>query len=219
MNSLKIKGINEDIPIGKILCIGRNYEEHIKEMKAKIPEEPIIFQKPASSLVRNGEPIRYPPFSSDLQHEVELVIVMGKKGKNITQEDAYEYVLGYAVGLDMTLRDVQSKAKKEGLPWTIAKGFDTSAPVSDVILKERIPDPQNLIITCSVNGSIRQKSSTKNMISPVDKIISQISKFFTLEKGDLIFTGTPEGISSVHVGDIIDIEITGYIKSSHKVIK
>ena len=153
-----------------------------------------------------------------MQHEVELVVVIGKTGKNISEADAHDYILGYAVGLDMTLRDIQAKAKKEGLPWTVAKGFDSSAPVSDIVPKEIIADPGNLTITCKVNGSLRQSSSTKNMIMPVNRIVAYISSIFVLEPGDLIFTGTPEGVGPVKIGDVIEAEITGLIKTSHRIL-
>ncbi len=216
--SLRIHNIHTEIGIGKILCLGRNYAEHVKEMNAQIPEDPVIFLKPTSSLVRNGEPVFYPPISQNMQHEVELVVVIGKTGKNISVADVPDYILGYAVGLDMTLRDIQAKAKKDGLPWTVAKGFDFSAPVSDIVPKEIITDPGNLTITCKVNGSLRQSSSTKNMIMPVNKIVAYISQIFMLEPGDLIFTGTPEGVGPVKIGDLIEAEIIGFIKTSHRIL-
>jgi len=216
--SLRIHNTHTEIGVGKILCLGRNYAEHVKEMNAQFPEDPVIFLKPTSSLVRNGEAVFYPPISQNMQHEVELVVVIGKTGKNISEADAYDYILGYAVGLDMTLRDIQAKAKKEGLPWTVAKGFDSSAPVSDIVPKEIITDPGNLTITCKVNGSLRQNSSTKNMIMPVNRIVAYISSIFVLEPGDLIFTGTPEGVGPVKIGDVIEAEITGLIKTSHRIL-
>jgi 2-keto-4-pentenoate hydratase/2-oxohepta-3-ene-1,7-dioic acid hydratase in catechol pathway len=215
--SLLINNSRSEITVGKILCLGRNYAEHVKEMNAKLMEEPVIFSKPTSALIRNGEPICFPSISQNLHHEVELVIVIGKTGKNIPETKSLDHIMGYAVGLDMTLRDVQSKAKKEGLPWTVAKGFDTSAPVSDIIPKQEIPDPAGLTITCRVNGSVRQKSSTRNMIMPVGYIIAYISSIFKLETGDLIFTGTPEGVGPVQIGDIVEAEIEGLIKTAHRV--
>jgi 2-keto-4-pentenoate hydratase/2-oxohepta-3-ene-1,7-dioic acid hydratase in catechol pathway len=216
--SLKINNFHKEITAGKILCVGRNYAEHIKEMNAQLPEEPVVFMKPTSAIVRNGNPVFYPPISQNMQHEVELVIIIGKAGKNIPANRANDYIMGYAVGLDMTLRDIQSKAKKEGLPWTIAKGFDYSAPISDIIPKDKIVDPGNLTITCKVNGSLRQSSSTKNMILPVNKIIKYISSIFALEPGDLIFTGTPEGVGPVKIGDLVEAEMVGYIKTSHRIL-
>jgi acylpyruvate hydrolase len=216
--SLKINNTTSEVAVGKILCLGRNYAEHVKEMNVKVTEDPVIFLKPTSALVRNGEPVFYPPITQNLHHEVELVLVIGRTGKNIPESDAKNYIMGYAIGLDMTLRDIQSKAKKEGLPWTVAKGFDCSAPVSDIIPKEKINDPDNLTIICKVNGDVRQKSSTKNMIMPTDRIVSYISSIFKLEPGDLIFTGTPEGVGPVKIGDIVEAEIAGYIKTTHRIM-
>jgi len=216
--TLLIHNTQTEIEAGKILCLGRNYAEHVKEMNAKATEDPVIFFKPTSSLIRNGDPIYYPPISRNMHHEVELVIIIGKAGKKIHKSDAYDHVLGYAVGLDMTLRDIQAKAKKEGLPWTIAKGFDCSAPVSDIIPKEKISDPGSLKLTCKVNGELRQSSSTGKMIMKTDDIIEYISSIFMLEPGDLIFTGTPEGVGPVSTGDIIEAEMEGYIKTSHKIL-
>jgi 2-keto-4-pentenoate hydratase/2-oxohepta-3-ene-1,7-dioic acid hydratase in catechol pathway len=216
--SLIINNSKTEIPAGKILCLGRNYAEHVKEMNVRAGEDPVIFLKPTSALIRDGDPIFYPSISQNLHHEVELVIVIGKMGKNIPEDKVQDYILGYAIGLDMTLRDLQSKAKKEGLPWTIAKGFDTSAPLSNIIPREKISNPDNLTIICKVNGSIRQSSSTKNMIMPVKSIVSYISSIFKLEYGDLIFTGTPEGVGPVKIGDIVEAEMEGYIKTTHPIM-
>lgn len=136
-----------------------------------------------------------------------MVVVIGKAGRNISREQALNHVAGYAVGLDMTLRDLQSEAKKKGLPWSVAKGFDTSAPVSRVVEKEKVPSPQNLDLTLRVNGILRQHSNTRNMIFGIDEIISFISSVFTLEEGDLIFTGTPEGVGEVVSGDQLEAEL------------
>jgi 2-keto-4-pentenoate hydratase/2-oxohepta-3-ene-1,7-dioic acid hydratase in catechol pathway len=174
--------------------------------------------KPSTAIISGSDKIIIPKISIEVHHEVELVVVVGKDAKNIPAKNAYNYIAGYAVGLDMTLRDVQSDAKKKGNPWTVAKGFDTSAPISEVIPKAQIKNPHDLTITCRVNGALRQKSSTGKMIFSIDKIIEYISSIFTLEEGDLIFTGTPEGVGQVKAGDIIEAELEGYIKISHQVI-
>ncbi len=217
MKQVKIKNTNELISVGKILCIGRNYIEHAAEMKSEIPQKPVLFLKPSTALIYNGDIIHIPKISHNLHHEVELVVVIAKEGKNISKKDAYEYVLGYAVGLDMTLRDVQDEAKKKGLPWTIAKGFDTSAPISDVILADQIDDPHQLELVCKVNGKIRQQDTTNKMIFKIDQLIEYISSIFTLERGDLIFTGTPAGVAQVVDGDILEAEISGIIKINNSV--
>lgn len=218
MKKIKVKYSNELIPVGKIICIGRNYFEHALEMKADIPESPVIFLKPSTALIYDGDSIIIPKISNNLHHEVELVVAISKEAKKIKIESAYEYVLGYGVGLDMTLRDVQSEAKKKGLPWSVAKGFDTSAPISDIIPADKIKDPHKLELICKVNGEVRQQDSTEKMIFKIDKLIHYISEIFTLERGDLIFTGTPEGVSQVLPGDVIEAEINGIVKIKNTVI-
>lgn len=217
MKTVTIRKTKEQIQVGKIICIGRNYIEHAKEMQADIPVTPVIFLKPPSAIIQDGEGIIIPKISNDMHHEVELVVVIGKDGKSIPVSEADSYILGYAIGLDMTLRDVQAEAKKKGLPWTVAKGFDTSAPISEVLLKDEVPEPQNLNLICRVNGSVRQQSNTDKMIFNVNKLIEYISSIITLEQGDLIYTGTPEGVSQVNNGDTIEAELAGYIKITHKV--
>ena len=217
MKTAKLEGSSKEIQIGKILCLGRNYTEHAKEMKAEVPSAPVIFKKPSTAIIRNNEDIIIPKISSEPHHEVELIVAIGKNGKNIKANAAQEYVLGYGIGLDMTLRDIQNEAKKKGLPWSVAKGFDTSAPISELIPAEKITDPHNLIIQCTVNVSVRQRSSTREMIFSIEQIIEYISSIFTLESGDLIFTGTPEGVGAVNDGDIIEAELVGYTKISHRV--
>ena len=217
MKTIKLEGTQKEYTVGKILCLGRNYIEHAKEMHAEVPKEPVIFLKPPTAIIWNKEDIRIPKISKEPHHEVELVVAIGQNGKDIPRADAFQYVLGYGIGLDMTLRDVQNDAKKKGLPWSVAKGFDTSAPVSDIVPISKIKDSHNLGIRCTVNGIIRQDSSTKNLIFSIDKIIEYISSIFTLEVGDLIFTGTPEGVGIVNDGDVIEAELVGYTKISHRV--
>jgi acylpyruvate hydrolase len=197
----------EFVDVGKLLCLGRNYLEHAKEMKAEVPTSPVVFLKPSTAVILSGSTVLLPPFSHELHHEVEMVVLIGKEGKNIPRQRAYEHVSGYAVGLDMTLRDIQAEAKKKGLPWSVAKGFDTSAPVSAFRARRFVPDPHRLRISLKVNGSLRQDSNTSNMIFPIDFVVSYLSSIFTLEAGDLIFTGTPEGVGQVFPGDVIEAEL------------
>jgi 2-keto-4-pentenoate hydratase/2-oxohepta-3-ene-1,7-dioic acid hydratase in catechol pathway len=193
------------IRVSKIVCLGANYGEHNQEMKREFsPPQPLLFLKPATAIIHDGETIEPPPFSSSLHHEVELVAVIGKEGKHISAKNAMEHITGYAVGLDMTLRDVQDVAKKKGHPWSVAKGFDTSAPISDAVPAQTVTEPHKLDIQLKVNGNIRQKSNTSKMVFKLDYQIAYISSIFKLEKGDLIFTGTPEGVSQVASGDIIE---------------
>ena len=206
---------DKKMAIGKIICLARTYKKHAKEMDAYVTKKPLLFLKPASSVIFNHEEIVIPNISKSVHHEVELGIVIGKKAKNIDKKDAMKHVYGYLLGLDITARDIQSEAKKNGWPWGIAKGFDTFAPISKIVLKERVKDPQNLDIWLKVNDEIRQKSNTKNMVLSIEEIIEFISDIMTLEPGDLILTGTPEGVSEIKkkdvikagLGDIINLEV------------
>jgi len=207
MKYLKFKNSNESVPIGKLVCVGRNYLEHAKELGNDAPEFPIIFLKPASNVIFSGENVIHPPYSNNLQHEVELVLYIGRDIKNANDEEAENSIGGYAVGLDMTLRDLQFELKKNGEPWTLAKCFDTAAVLSDIVLKSDYKLKCNENISLSVNGVVKQNSDLSKMIfSPVE-IIKYISARMTLEKGDLIFTGTPEGVSKVIPGDKIEASI------------
>jgi 2-keto-4-pentenoate hydratase/2-oxohepta-3-ene-1,7-dioic acid hydratase in catechol pathway len=208
VKTVQIKGSAEQIPVGKIVCIGQNYAEHIKEMKAETPKTPVFFLKPPTAIIKNGEAIELPSVSNDVHHEVELTILIGKDGKNIAQGSAMSHVAGFGVGLDMTLRDVQAEAKRKGLPWTLAKGFDTSAPLSDFVPKDQVKDAKSLTLNLAVNGAMRQDSSTSDLIFSVDQLIAYISKFITLEKGDVIYTGTPKGVSQVRSGDNLEASLT-----------
>jgi acylpyruvate hydrolase len=195
--------------IGKILCIGRNYSEHIKELGNAPPDAPVIFIKPASSVIGEGEAIVIPPYSRDCHHEAELALLIGRKGKDIPEDQAMEYIAGYGVGIDLTLRDVQGELKKKGLPWEIAKGFDTSCPLSAFAEASDVADPQNLQIRLTVNGKIRQDGNTSMMIHRIPSIIRHMSGCFTLEPGDVILTGTPAGVSRIVSGDTLAAEIPG----------
>ncbi len=192
---------------GSIYCIGRNYAEHIKEMKSTRTETPVVFIKPRSSLVLNNGSVHLPEESANVHHEVELVLLIGKTCRNVTAEDALNAIKAYAVGIDVTTRDIQSDAKKSGLPWSLAKGFDTFAPVGNFVSFEEGTDLQNMDISVSVNGEARQQGNTRDMIFPVADIISYLSHRFTLYPGDLIFTGTPEGVSQIKAGDKIEAQI------------
>ncbi|MCX6671319.1 MAG: fumarylacetoacetate hydrolase family protein [Euryarchaeota archaeon] len=180
------------VRIGKIICLARTYKEHAREMNTVVTEDPLLFLKPTSSVIFDHETIIIPKRSQCLHHEVELGIILGKKGKHVTEENARQYILGYLVALDITARDIQAVAKKNGWPWAIAKGFDTFAPISDAVTKEKVPHPQNLNLTLRINGVVKQCGNTDQMMYSVERIISFISEIMTLERGDLILTGTPE---------------------------
>ena len=199
--------ISKKVAIGKLVCLARTYRKHAEEMHTSVTEDPLLFLKPASSVIFNGDSIIIPKISKCLHHEVELGVVIGKKCRNVSQKEALDYVLGYCIALDITARDIQDEAKKRGWPWSIAKGFDTFAPISDVVLNDKIPDPNNLDLSLKVNGEIKQKSNTKYMIYSVERIIEFISETMTLEKGDLIMTGTPEGVGEIAAGDKLEAKL------------
>lgn len=201
--------ISKNLPM-KIFGIGRNYTEHIKELGNERPEEPIIFLKPDTALLRNNQPFYYPDFSNDIHHEVEIVLRINKEGKHIDEKFAAKYYDAIGIGIDFTARDLQQKAKQKGLPWTIAKGFNGSAPVSEFLPKEEF-DLQNLNFSLQVNGNTRQQGNTSYMIFSFDYIISYLSRFFTLKKGDLIYTGTPEGVAAVKQGD----RLTAFVENKN----
>lgn len=186
---------------GKLICVGRNYAKHAAEMKSEVPEAPVLFLKPATALVGQGGKIILPAMSQDVHHELELVVAIGRGGKNISAGDALNHVDGYALGLDMTARDLQSEAKQSGLPWSVAKGFDTFAPLGPFVKAHDIHNPQDLHLELLVNGEVRQKAHTADMIFSVADLIAYCSTIFTLLPGDLIFTGTPEGVGRVAEGD------------------
>jgi 2-keto-4-pentenoate hydratase/2-oxohepta-3-ene-1,7-dioic acid hydratase in catechol pathway len=189
---------------GKLLCIGRNYAKHAAEMKSDVPDRPMVFLKPSTALIRTGDAVRIPQASSEVHHEGELVAVIGSGGKHIAAEDALDHVAGYAIGLDMTARDIQAGAKERRHPWSVAKGFDTFAPLGPIVPASEVADPQQLTLGVSVNGETRQHGSTKHMIFSVAELIAYCSSVFTLEPGDLLYTGTPEGVGPVEAGDVLE---------------
>lgn len=206
---ISIPSLGDAIKPGKLICIGRNYLEHVKELNSPIPSEPVVFLKPSSALVGNGGTLVLPKASQDVHHEVELVMAIGKGGKNIPRATAMAHVAAYAVGLDMTARDIQSRAKKVGNPWSVAKGFDTFAPIGDFVEAAALANPQAVSITLKINGEVRQQGNTQLMMFPLDFIIAYVSSIFTLEEGDLIYTGTPEGVGPVFAGDVLEATVEG----------
>ena len=188
----------------KILAIGRNYAEHIKELNNERPDEPVIFSKPDTALLRDNAPFHYPDFSKDVHYEVEILLRIDKEGKNIEPRFAPKYYREIGVGIDFTARDLQQKAKEKGLPWEIAKGFNGSAPVSAFVPLSGYPDLRNLNFSLKVNGEVRQQGNTSLMLFDFDYLVAYVSKFFTLKKGDILFTGTPKGVGPVRVGDKLE---------------
>jgi 2-keto-4-pentenoate hydratase/2-oxohepta-3-ene-1,7-dioic acid hydratase in catechol pathway len=185
----------------KILAIGRNYADHIKELNNPNPGEPVVFMKPDTALLRNNEPFYHPEFSQEIHHEVEIVLRVCKEGKHIEPQFASKYYDQIGIGIDFTARDLQNKAKEKGLPWEIAKAFNGSAPVSEFLPVSDFPNLKNINFSLQINGEVRQKGNTELMLFDFDYIMAYLSKFFTLKTGDLIFTGTPAGVSAVKIGD------------------
>ena len=187
----------------KIIAVG-----HIQELNNEQPEDPVIFTKPETAILRNNEPFYYPDFSSDVHHEVEILIKISRTGKNIEEKFAHKYYDEIGIGIDFTARDLQSKLKAKGLPWDLAKGFNGSAPISAFVPKTEFPDLQNLSFRLDVNGETRQQGNTSLMLFKIDYLISFVSKYFLLQQGDILFTGTPKGVSAVREGD----KLTAYLE-------
>ncbi|CAI9108811.1 OLC1v1008503C2 [Oldenlandia corymbosa var. corymbosa] len=208
----------------KIIAVGRNYAAHAKELGNAVPKEPVLFMKPTSSYLENGGTIEVPHPLESLDHEVELAVVIGQTARDVPVASAMDYVGGYALALDMTAREIQAVAKSAGLPWTVSKGQDTFTPISSVLPCSMIPDPHDVELWLKVDGEIRQKGSTKDMIFKIPYLISHISSLFTLLEGDVILTGTPQGVGPVKVGQKIEAGITGILdihfeverRNSHK---
>lgn len=185
----------------KIICIGRNYSAHAKELNNPVPKEPVVFLKPDTALLPKSMPFFYPSFSKDVHYEAELVVKIDRVGKNISQKFAHKYYSELTVGIDFTARDIQQECKEKGLPWEKAKAFDGSAPVGKFIPKEKFHNLSDLNFSLKINGEIRQQGNTGDMLFSIDAIIEYVSQFFTVKIGDLIFTGTPEGVGAIGIND------------------
>jgi acylpyruvate hydrolase len=207
MTTRTMTGTNQEFTIGKIVCLARNYAEHARELGNETPAAPVLFMKPASSVIGDGGAVRIPSYSQECHYEVELALLIGKQCRAVSAENALEYVAGYGVGIDMTLRDVQNQMKAKGLPWEIAKGFDTSCPLSDFVPAAAVADPHALNLKLAVNGEGRQDGWSSDMITRIPQIVAHISAIFTLEPGDVILTGTPAGVGQVRSGDVMTAEI------------
>jgi len=193
----------------KIIAIGRNYAEHAKELNNPIPDSPVIFLKPDTALLKDNKPFYIPDFSSDIHFELEVVLKIAKEGKHISEKFAHKYYEEIGLGIDFTARDIQTAHKAKGLPWELAKAFDHSAAVSNFIPKTDIENIYDLPFELKINNESRQNGNTKNMIFSFERIIAFVSRYITLKKGDLIFTGTPEGVGQVHQGDKLEAWLRG----------
>jgi 2-keto-4-pentenoate hydratase/2-oxohepta-3-ene-1,7-dioic acid hydratase in catechol pathway len=209
MRTVLLPGTSESLPVGKVVCVGRNYREHALELGNEVPAEPVLFIKPNSCLIGPGEEIVIPPWSQDCHHEVELALLIGKTGKNVPEEEAMAMIAGYGVAIDLTLRDVQNALKSKGLPWEKAKAFDTSCPLSPFVAADQIVDPQRLRLSLKVNGNLRQDGCTSQMVHRLPGLLAAISTFFTLQRGDVVLTGTPAGVGPIGSGDEIEASIEG----------
>lgn len=192
----------------KIFCIGRNYSEHAKELNNPIPEEPVIFMKPPTALLKDDQAFYIPEFSSDVHYEVELVLKVCKNGKSIDPEFASKYYDAVGLGIDFTARDIQSKCKEKGLPWEKAKAFDHSAVLGGFISFDQLRDPMSIRFSLQKNGKTVQSGDSGDMLFDFDALIVQVSKYFTLQQGDLIYTGTPAGVGPISIGDVL----TGHLE-------
>lgn len=192
----------------KILAVGRNYTDHAAELHEKVPEQPVVFLKPDTALLKNNAPFYYPAFSENIHYEAEIILRVCKQGKYIEEKFAHKYYDAIGLGIDFTARDLQQTLKQKGYPWDIAKGFNQSAPVSVFIDKEVFDNIHNLDFSLFINGKSCQKSNTAYMLFSFEKLITYMSKFFTLKKGDIIFTGTPAGVGPVQINDHLE----GYIE-------
>ncbi|MEA2772964.1 MAG: fumarylpyruvate hydrolase [Acetobacteraceae bacterium] len=209
ITSVPVKG-GGNFPIRRVFCVGRNYAEHAREMGSDPDREPpFFFMKPADALLLNDGDMPYPPQSTQLHHEMELVVALGEGGSNIAEADALAHVWGYAAGLDMTRRDLQNAAKKEGKPWDMGKGFDWSAPIGLMVPASKIGHPSTGLIELKVNGKVRQTSDLSKMIWNVSETIAYLSGLVKLAPGDLIYTGTPENVAAVQRGDLLEGVVDG----------
>ncbi len=192
----------------KIIAIGRNYAEHAKELNNPVPAVPVIFMKPDTALLKDNKPFYHPDFSQDVHHEIEIVIKISKEGKNVSEKFASGYFDEIGLGVDFTARDIQARHKEKGLPWELAKAVDNSAPISNFVPKAKFADLYDLNFKLDINSQPRQVGSTKDLLFSFEKIIAFVSGYITLKKGDLIFTGTPQGVSKVSIGDHLE----GYLE-------
>ena len=210
MKAIPFRGSDKQLPVGKIICLAQNYPRHSAEMKSTPPAWPYFFLKPSTALVPDGGTVQLPDFSSCVHHEVELYLLIGKTARNIAREAAEEHIAGYGILLDLTARDIQTEGKKSGRPFGLAKCWDTSAPVSAAIPAKEwggLTTAQDLAIELRTNGQLRQRARTSQMLNKIDELVAFLSRVMTLERGDIIATGTPEGVSEIVTGDVVEAKI------------
>ncbi|MDG1707375.1 MAG: fumarylacetoacetate hydrolase family protein [Emcibacteraceae bacterium] len=219
VSSVAVHGSEDRFPVRRIFCVGRNYAAHAREMGHDPDREvPFYFTKPSDAVVDNGAEVPYPPMTENFHFEAELVAAIGKTCTNVNVEDALDHVYGYAVGNDLTRRDLQGDSKKKGRPWDTGKAFDHSAPCAEIHLAADVPDVENARIWLSVNGEIKQDSNVNKLIWSVSEVIANLSTLFTLQPGDLIYTGTPEGVGPVVKGDVVKVGVDGLTSLENKIV-
>ena len=218
-HTLAIANSEEVFPVNRVYCVGRNYAAHAREMGADPDREPpFFFMKPANSIVTDGKDMAYPALSNDVHHEIEMVVAIGKGGANIAADKALDHVYGYGVGLDMTRRDLQGEAKKMGRPWDTGKAFDQSAPCGEITPVAKCGHPNKGAVQLLVNGEVRQAGDLNQLIWNIPDTIAYLSTLFTLEPGDLIFSGTPAGVGPVKKGDVLEGSVEGLVNLKTKIV-
>lgn len=208
MRNIRIPGLNTSYTAHSVICIGRNYADHAKELNNPLPIIPVVFTKPLTAITYDGGEIRVPVgLTKEVHHEVEMVVAIGEYGRFIPESKAMDYVAGYGVGVDITARDLQTALKKQSQPWTLSKGMDTFAPLGNFVEADQVADPTNLSISLDINGQTRQQGNTSDMIFSLPALISFVSQYMSLHKGDLLFTGTPAGVGPLEDGDILTAQL------------
>lgn len=207
-----------DLPVGKVVCVGRNYAEHAKELNNPVPTSPILFMKPSTAMVALEPGFVIPQAQGECHHELEMAVLIGQPLKNADEAAAKGAILGYGIGLDLTLRDLQNRLKEKSHPWEIAKAFDGANPLSAFVSADKVADPEHTDITLTVNGNVRQQGNTSDMITPVFKLLAFMSRHFTLLPGDVIMTGTPAGVAALHTGDVLQLSL-GSVVSARSTVR
>lgn len=204
-------------PLGKVVCVGRNYAEHARELNNPVPSEPILFIKPATAVQSFAQPVRWPAQKGECHHEVEIAVLIGRDLTQVDEQQAVEGIAGFGLALDLTLRDLQSKLKEKGHPWEIAKSFDGACPLSNFIRPEKVADLADIPVRLTVNGQVRQDGNSSQMLTSIPRLISYISQYFTLQAGDVVLTGTPAGVGPLRPGDQLKAELPGLLAAETQV--
>ncbi|MGO0305109.1 fumarylacetoacetate hydrolase family protein [Endozoicomonas acroporae] len=204
-----ISGDRIDLPVGKVVCVGRNYAAHVQELNNPLPDDPVLFIKPRTAMVNLEQPVKLPRNRGAVHHETEVSLLIREPLTDASEHEANQAIMAIGLGLDLTLRDLQERQKSKGLPWEVAKAFDNSCPLSGFVAVEHIKDPANLGFSLSVNGEPRQKGTTAHMLTSIPGLLSYISRHFTLLPGDIVLTGTPEGVGPLQSGDDVELSMNG----------